>query len=610
MININIGKIVGRVDGKYWAQVHDFSHGLRGRLLAIITLEKTENESEIAVVARGRDVLSHLHELYFGQTEASAYDQLFNAVSMMVQEEPSLQLDCAVILEDILYLVSYGGGVWVRHDQKEGWLLKPEEIVEIRKLSGPATAGQRLVLGNRLFWQHVPAGVVRAALESDLEQAVETLGAVVHGSQKSQGEGGILIFINELADVKPRLVVSQEEEVPIEVSPPSSGKSLDWLAAKFPKRSAPVYVQYGKPKTSKTLIIGIIFLLIFGTLGIVGRARFQYLVSGRAKLDQRSEELNYKFNEAKALVPLNPIRSSQMLLEIKETLADIRSQGGTKYKNPSLDSLELELPAIINKSNGINEIVPTEILDLTLVRDGFSGQQMAIQDDKLMVLDPVSNRVIAVDPVKKSGTVLVGSDVIGGAKLIASYPGKTEIMTKNGIVECSVLSAQCSVKIKLDEDWGEVVDMGMFAGNIYLLTKTNIWRYQSGEDGYRSKQNWLAKSETVDLSSSTALTIDGSLWIVTGQNVIKFTRGVKEAFAITSLEKPLGANPIIYTNEDAENLYILDRTNSRVVTIKKTGEYSASYLSSSLAQATSLVVNEKAGWIYLLAGNLIWQIEI
>ncbi|MEK7163975.1 MAG: hypothetical protein AAB768_02405 [Patescibacteria group bacterium] len=609
MTQINVGKIVGKVDGKYWAQVHDFSHGLRGRLLAIITLEKTEGESEVAVVARGRDVLSHLHELYFGQTEASVYDQLFTAVSMMVSQEPSLQLDCAVLLDEALYLVSCGGGVWLRQDQKEGWLLKPEDIVEIRKLSGPAAAGQRLVLGNRLFWQHVPAGVVRAALESDLEQAVETLGAVVHGSQKSQGEAGIIIEIAQAPSPKPQFVVRQEEELVIE-TPPPTGKSLDWLAAKFPKRTAPVFVQYGKSKTSKTLIIGIIFLLIFGVLGIVGRARFQYLVSGRAKLDQRSEELNYKFNEAKALVPLNPVRSSQMLAEIKDTLADIRAKGGVKYKNPSLDSLELELPTVINKSKGINEIAPTEILDLTLIRDGFSGQKMAIQDDKLMVLDSISNRVIVVDPVKKSGAVLVGSDVIGGASLIAAYPGKTEILSKNGIVECSVLITHCSVKIKFDEDWGEVVDMGMFAGNIYLLTKTNIWRYQSGEAGYGNKQNWIAKSETVDLSGSTTLAIDGSLWIVNGQNIVKLTRGVKEAFEISGLEKPLGINPIIYTNEDAENLYILDRTNSRVVTIKKTGEYSASYLSSSLAGTTSLVVNEKAGRVYLLAGSKIWQIEI
>lgn len=602
MIHINIGKIIGRVDGNFWSQVHDFSHALRGRLLAIITLEKIEGESEVAVVARGRDVLSHLHELYFGQLEGTAYDRLFAAISTMTTDEPSIQLDCAVLLDDVMYLVSVGGAVWLRQDQKEGWLLAPEELIEIRKLSGPAVAGQRLVLANRLFWQHVPVGIVRAALESDLEQAVETLGAVVHGSQKSQGEAGIII------EVKPQFVVSKEEEVPVEIPPPPTGKSLDWLAAKFPKRPTPVFVQYGKPKASKTLIIGIIFLLIFGILGIVGRARFQYLVSGHSKLNERSEELSFKFNEAKALVPLNPARSVQVLLEIKETLADIRAKGGAKYKNPSLDSIELELATTINKAKGINEIVLTEVLDLTLVRDGLTGQKLAMQEDKLIVLDTISSRLITVDPNKKSGTVSVGSDVIGGSKLMASYPGKTEILTNSGIVECQ--NGKCQNKIKIDEDWEEVVDMGMFAGNIYLLTKTNIWRYQSGEAGFGNKQNWIAKSETVDLTGVTSLTIDGSIWIVDGQNIVKFTRGVKEAFSISGLETPLGSNSKIYTDEDAQNIYVLDTANNRVVAVKKTGEYVASYQNVSLGQVTSLVANEKAGRIYLLAGSKIWQIEI
>lgn len=599
MIHINIGKIIGRVDGNFWSQVHDFSHALRGRLLAIITLEKIEGESEVAVVARGRDVLSHLHELYFGQLEGTAYDRLFAAISTMTTDEPSIQLDCAVLLDDGVYLVSVGGAVWLRQGQKEGWLLAPEELIEIRKLSGPAVAGQRLVLANRLFWQHVPVGIVRAALESDLEQAVETLGAVVHGSQKSQGEAGIIIEILPETIPKPQFVVSKEEEVPVEIPPPPFS---------FPKRPTPVFVQYGKPKASKTLIIGIIFLLVFGILGIVGRARFQYLVSGHAKLNERSEELSFKFNEAKALVPLNPARSVQVLLEIKETLADIRAKGGAKYKNPSLDSIELELATTINKAKGINEIVLTEVLDLTLVRDGLTGQKLAFQEGKLMVLDTVANRLISVDPVKKSGMVIAGKEVLGTAKNLATYPGKIEILTNSGIVECQ--NDKCQNKIKIDEDWGEVVDMGMFAGNIYLLTKTNIWRYQSGEAGFGNKQNWIAKSETVDLTGATTLAIDGSLWLVDGQNIVKFTRGVKEAFSISGLETPLGSNSKIYTDEDAQNIYVLDTANNRVVAVKKTGEYVASYQNVSLGQVTSLVANEKAGRIYLLAGSKIWQIEI
>ena len=41
---------------------------------------------------------------------------------------------------------------------------------------------------------------------------------------------------------------------------------------------------------------------------------------------------------------------------------------------------------------------------------------------------------------------------------------------------------------------GRIVDMGMW-GNIYLLSKTGIWKLQGGESGYGTKQTWLAKAE-------------------------------------------------------------------------------------------------------------------
>ena len=94
---------------------------------------------------------------------------------------------------------------------------------------------------------------------------------------------------------------------------------------------------------------------------------------------------------------------------------------------------------------------------------------------------------------------------------LASYPGKTEVLSNTGIIECQ--NDKCQNKIKLDSDWGTVVDMGMFAGNIYLLTNANIWRYQTTETGFGTKQSWIAKTEVVDLSGSTSLTIDGSLWV-------------------------------------------------------------------------------------------------
>lgn len=609
MTNIDVAKIVGRVDESFWAQVHDFSPEdeqkflVRGRLLATITLSKKEGESEVEVVSHGREILSHLHELYFGQTEKTVIEQLNFSVASLVEEDPTLQISCAVILNDNLYLVSVGGGIWIREGNREGFLISPQTNGEIEKLHGKLKPNMQIVLGNRQFWQHIPTGVIRASLESGVEQAMETLGAVAHGSQRAQGVAGIIIGVRVETE-KPKFVVSHEEvteEIP-------TVSKFDWLAQKLPKRAGPVYVQYGVNKTSRTLVFGIIFLISFAVLAIAGRARYQYLVSGRAKLDQRSEELAFKFNEAKALVVLNPTRSRQLLPEIKTELEDIQFKGGSKYKNSNLETVARELPATLDKSMGLNRAELTEVLDLRLVRDGMIGTKMGWFEGKLLVLDTNASRLVLVDPIKKSGTVLLGGDVIAGARLVASYPGKTEILADKGIIELQ--NSKSKLQIVSDKDWGTTIDMGMYAGNIYLLTNNAIWRYQTTETGFGTKQSWIAKTESVDLNGSTSLTIDGSLWIAKSSEIIKLTRGVKENFAISDLTIPLGGNLIIYTNEDAEKLYILDKINKRLVVLNKTGEYVAQYTNDLIPGVSSLVADEKNSKVYLLSASKIWQIDL
>ena len=223
MISLNIGKVVGRVDEGYWSQVHDFSpneeqkFAIRGRLLAIVTLKRQDEDTDITVVERGREILAHLHELYFGNLEESAYERLKQAVGTL-STTYEVWLDCAVILEDIIYLVSNSGGVWLSYKEQAGWLIEYPHN-QIISLSGRLVPNQQFILGNRQFWQETPMGIVRAALESSLDQALETLGALVHGSLKAEGAAAILINTTTgFEDMK--LVTRKEEEVLEDFSPP------------------------------------------------------------------------------------------------------------------------------------------------------------------------------------------------------------------------------------------------------------------------------------------------------------------------------------------------------------------------------------------------------
>jgi hypothetical protein len=92
--------------------------------------------------------------------------------------------------------------------------------------------------------------------------------------------------------------------------------------------------------------------------------------------------------------------------------------------------------------------------------------------------------------------------------------------------------------------------------------------------------------------------------------ILKYTRGVKDFLAIQGLDKPLAEPVALFTSKDCENLYVLDRKNTRVVVFDKKGNYLAAYLWSGIAGANQLAVLEDLKKIYLLTGERIYEIEM
>ncbi len=238
---------------------------------------------------------------------------------------------------------------------------------------------------------------------------------------------------------------------------------------------------------------------------------------------------------------------------------------------------------------------------------------MKLTDDQgLVVLDTKVSRLALVDPSKKKGEVVAGQDSLGAARAVATYPTKVEVVSDKGIVECSQIGNACAVKVAMDEKIANLVDLGMFGGNIYLLDRQSLWRYQVTETGFGAAQKWLADSEQPDFSTSQTLAIDGSIWVgKTGGVVEKYVRGVKDNFVLQDLDQPLGQKIGLYTDEDSDKLYIWDGDNGRIVVVTKaTGVFDSQYKLPQLQETVSFVVDEKAGVLYLLTGSKIWGAKL
>ena len=622
-MEITVGKIVGGVGSRRWAQVHDFvpeddqeKMSKRGRLIVLASIGTEEEKNEVEVVSQGREILARLHELYYGNMEGEAMEVLTRGIENVEKEFAGVEVTALAIIDKALFCALNGGGLWARVGGKEGWVVNPNSKHEILNskpmvLSSWAKDGQALVLGNSRFWDQVPLGIVKAGVDNeDMEGVVETLGAVVHGGGKGEGTVGAVVKIHDRKSetLNPKSEIILNTQIP---KPKFTWPKINWPRIKLPRGS--IYVAPGekmaKQKQMMWAGLGFLIVLVLMVGGWQWRERNKRIE--QSEQNKTIESVKYKFDEAKALVSLNPVRSRELLGEIEGEVTKWKSDKVTK-RDERVKQIVEEWAGVRAEAMGIKSGEGKVVFDLGLLREGMVGEKLEMRDGKLEVLDTQGGRLIEVDPVKKSGEVVAGKEALGQAKLLATYPGKTLVFSDKGVVQCSMSNVLCSVAVKPDEEWGEVKDMGVFAGNIYLLTDKGVWRHQVTESGYGAKQKWLADTEDA-LGLGENMAIDGSIWVAKTLNskseILKYTRGVRESFTVSGLDKDLGDNRILYTDEDQENLYVLDRTNKRIVVLKKTGEYLQQYEGGEIGNATSLVVDEKAGKVYILAGSRIYEIN-
>jgi len=137
-MEITVGKIVGGVGSRRWAQVHDFvpeddqeKLTRRGRLILLASIGTEEEKNEVEVVSEGREILARLHELYYGNLEGEAMEVLAGAIEEAEKEFAGVEVTALAIIDKALFCALNGGGVWARVGGKEGWVVNPNDKTQM-----------------------------------------------------------------------------------------------------------------------------------------------------------------------------------------------------------------------------------------------------------------------------------------------------------------------------------------------------------------------------------------------------------------------------------------------------------------------------------------------
>lgn len=581
-----VDKISGSVRAGRWSQVHEFEkNGLR--LVAAVSFAG-EDLDEPQTISTGREILARIHELIFANPSKDLLETVKACLKVLQTEFADLNISLALMHAGVVYVGTNLAGVWVKRAGGDGFVITPNQSTTA---SSRIQLGDVIILANPDFFSALPEGTLRAAIAT--VGGMEQLVTMAHSSAHTLNPvAAVLTFFPE----------------PVESTVVPKGPNF---LQKFFRNTIYLSSESRETRQKRTKWFGVGFLILMLLL-VVGYQVYKsqtdtHRIEARTKL----EEITQKFTEAKALVPLNRPRSQQLLAEVAQEL-DSLSTNKYALNDPRYTQTKAGLESVKDEAAGVNRVSPTPVIDLTLVRDASAVSQLLYMDKQLFVLDTTNNRAFSVDLDKKSATVIAGVADLGTTKLLASYPGKVEVLSSKGIVECSLTNTTCATKVNLDTSWGVISGMGMFGGNIYLLSDTTIWRHQVSETGFTEKQDWLASSEDKSiLATRRSMAIDGFIWLAGEGKIDKYTRGVHENFVVSGLDTPLGQDLAIYTDGDANNLYVLDRANSRIVSFDKTtGQYQKQYVHDDLKTISAFAADEKGGQIYWGIGGKIVAVSL
>lgn len=362
------------------------------------------------------------------------------------------------------------------------------------------------------------------------------------------------------------------------------------------------YLRFGQQKTLTFITVFILGLILFWSVGL-GYIR-RSSENSRKKISLTRDLINQKLDQAEQVAFLNMTSALNLLSDSKAEVEKLKKEVGPK--NDQIIEIQKLISDMENKILKKEEKSYQEFFDLTVDNKDAKGNIFYLFSDMLLILDK-NNGVLFNFSLSNKSLNKNQSNELKKASLIALFENKEYFFVEGSGV---FLSGENKV-IKLienDKEWGKIIDMAVFNGNIYLLDqgKGEIWKYVSVESGFGTKSSYFQSGQLINLSEINSLTIDGSAYLAGDSVMFKFTSGLQDGFETNLPDSNVNFNKI-FTSKDLEKLYGWDKNKGVVYIMGKNGDYQEQINSKILSTGSDLIVYKDI--IYVLQGSKIYKIK-
>ncbi len=514
--------------------------------------------------------------------DLASFDEFIVSLIKEINPPSNFSIVAGFLKDDIFYLKTIGEGmIFIKRKNNFGLLLDGDNTA-----SGKIEENDFFIFTSKTLINFFGSTFEFEKIfkEKNYHEAVNFFSS----SLNSEKDQGLALLINFQKDF---LENYHQEDQKI--------KEKNLLFDRFKK----TYLLMKESKKTLTFLVVIFLTVIFFWSVVLGYQRRQNKIISE-KIKKTKEIIQEKLQMAEEVAFLNLDRALILINESEEEIEKLEKQ--VKGKNKDFEDLRFLVKEAKNKLLKKEEKKFTEFFDLTVDNKEAKGERLYFDGDWLFILDKNQGFLYKFSLEKKTlekyqAKELKETSVIGG------FDGKGFFYLKGkGIYRFD--NDTLKKVVDNDKEWGEIIGMSFYNGNLYLLDKgkDEVWKYLPSEDGYGNKISYFQQGEAIDLERINSLAIDGSVYLAGDNLVFKYTSGAKDDFQINLPEKENHFEKI-FTNKDLNKIYLWDKKKGVLYVLEKTGEYLEQINSPILSKGNDLVVYKDK--IYVLLEAKIYRID-
>jgi hypothetical protein len=160
--------------------------------------------------------------------------------------------------------------------------------------------------------------------------------------------------------------------------------------------------------------------------------------------------------------------------------------------------------------------------------------------------------------------------------------------------------------------WTSVDGLAAYDGNLYILDSagSQVHRYLPAAQGFDSEPSTILSRHS-DLASSVSFAVNGDIFVIyKNGRVGRFSGGEAAPFNLGGIDRPIGAAIDIAVVAPADEVYIADSGNKRVVIAGKDGNFRRQLVSNEFTDLRAIGVDASGAQLYLVVGDQLMTAPI